>query len=85
MATFAQPSYIKPAPSKAGIKHLALMREACQLTEAIDEATQADPDFCKEIASHLLNPDLFMQSAAAADAARASFDTGYAKGSVEHG
>ena len=69
---------------------LALMREAYharldELTDTINAATDADPDFYKEIAPHPLNLDLFMKSAAAADAARASFDGGYARGSVQHG
>ena len=50
-----------------------------------NSAVEADAEFYKEIAVHPLNFELFVKSPKAAETARASFDTGYAKGSVSHG
>lgn len=58
-----------------------------QLDEVADElskAALADQSFLDEIAQHPLNLSLFLKSTQAADAARASFFSGYAKGSVNH-
>lgn len=68
---------------------LFLMRQLyheklAEVTGEINQAVIADPEFLKEIARHPLNLELFMKSAEAADAARASFNSGYAKGSVSH-
>lgn len=68
---------------------LFLMRQIyyeklAEVTEEINQAVANSPDFYKEIALHPLNFDLFMKSTEAADAARASFSSGYAKGSVSH-
>jgi hypothetical protein len=68
---------------------LRLLREVyheklAEVTSAIEAEVAKDPEFYREIAPHPLNLDLFMKSSDAADAARASFDSGYAKGSVSH-
>lgn len=55
-----------------------------EVTDEINGTVESDLDFYKEIKPHSLNLDLFMKSSEAADAARASFDTGYAKGIVSH-
>jgi hypothetical protein len=55
-----------------------------EITASLDAAVAADADFYEEVAAHPLNFDLFMKSAEAADAARSSFATGYAMGSVNH-
>lgn len=55
-----------------------------EVTASIEAAAAADPKFSEEIHRHPLNFDLFMKSADAADAARASFRSGYAMGSVSH-
>ena len=68
---------------------LCLMRQLyherlAEVTDEINRAVAADPYFYKEVAQHPLNFDLFLKSTEAADAARASFNSGYAKGSVSH-
>ena len=68
---------------------LYLMRQLyherlAEVTDEINRAVAADPDFYKEVARHPLNFDLFLKSTEAADAARASFNSGSAKGSVNH-
>lgn len=68
---------------------LTLLREVYheklhEMTDEINKAVRNDPDFHKEIEPHPLNLDVFMKSSDAEDAARASFDTRYAKGSVNH-
>ena len=68
---------------------LRLLREIYQeklveVTAAIETEVAKDPEFYREIGSHPLNLDVFMKSSDAADAARASFDSGYAMGSVSH-
>jgi hypothetical protein len=55
-----------------------------EVTAEINAAVKLDPKFYNEIALHPLNLELFMKSADAAEAARASFYTGYHKGSVSH-
>ena len=55
-----------------------------EVTEEINRAVESDPEFHKEIEPHPLNLDVFMKSSKAANAARASMDSGYAKGSVNH-
>ncbi|MGA1799357.1 hypothetical protein VH567_11320 [Sphingomonas sp. 4RDLI-65] len=54
------------------------------MTAAIEAEVATDPEFYREIAPYPLNLDVFMKSSDAADAARASFDSGCAKGSVSH-
>lgn len=68
---------------------LALMRSLYreklnEITASLNAAVEADAEFYKEIAVHPLNLELFMKSVKAAEVARASFDTGYAKGSLTH-
>ncbi|EPR17739.1 hypothetical protein M527_15510 [Sphingobium indicum IP26] len=55
-----------------------------EITASIEAEAAADAEFSEEIHRHPLNLDLFMKSADAADAARGSFGSGYAMGSVSH-
>jgi hypothetical protein len=54
------------------------------ITSEINKAVEADANFYREILPHPLNLDVFLKSTTAADAARGSFGTGFAKGSVSH-
>jgi hypothetical protein len=59
-----------------------------QLEEVTDELKKViaeDPEFHKEIRQHPLNLDVFLASPDAGEAARSSFQQGYAKGTVRHG
>lgn len=53
-----------------------------EVTNELNAAGLADPAFCKEIERHPLNFEIFLKSSEAANAARASYDHGYAKGTV---
>lgn len=67
-----------------GILKGVFMQLTGDLTDAINDAAKDDPEFYKEIQRHPLNLELFLKSPVAAKAARASFDSGYTKGAVEH-
>lgn len=56
-----------------------------EVTDEIHKAVAKDPDFHKEVSRHPLNLNIFLTSPDAGEAARSSFDHGYAKGSVRHG
>jgi len=55
-----------------------------ELTDELNGAAAASPDFHKEIDRHPLNLNVFLASPDAGEAARASFDQVYVKGSVRH-
>lgn len=68
-----------------GMMRALALEKLAEVTEALNEAVAADPEFSKEVGAHPLNFDLFMKSSAAADAARSSFSTGgYVKGGIRH-
>ena len=58
--------------------------KVAEITASIEAEAAADAKFSEEIRRHPLNLELFMKSADAADAARGSFGSGYAMGSVSH-
>lgn len=55
-----------------------------EVSEELKLAMSNDPEFYKEFERHRLNLDIFLASPGAAEAARASFDKGHAKGAVKH-
>lgn len=56
-----------------------------EITVSIEAKTAADAEFSEEIDRHSLNLGPFMKAADVADAARGSFGSSYAMGSVSRG
>ena len=56
-----------------------------EVTDEINKARDADPEFHRELSRHPLNLDIFLASPDAGELARSSLDQGHMKGTVRHG